>query len=134
MTTIRDRLWCQATRLRSNGPWRRAKEKGGAKRAVMLPVSAPRSIAQLMAPAAAVMADALSHVDIDMSAPKVPLVANVTAHDRRALPLVIRNNLVDQVTGTVRWRESMVLDVGTWCDRDLGDWRGKGTVGHDPTD
>ena len=75
----------------------------GAKRAVMLPVSAPFHCA-LMAPAAEVMANALSHVDI--LEPAVPLVGNVAAHAVSS-PMVIRNNLVDQVTGTVRWRESV---------------------------
>jgi [acyl-carrier-protein] S-malonyltransferase len=79
-----------------------AKEKG-AKRAVLLPVSAPFHCA-LMEPAAAVMAEALSHVDI--ASPAVPLVANVQAEAVDS-GQVIRNLLVDQVTGSVRWRESV---------------------------
>lgn len=79
-----------------------AKERG-AKRAVLLPVSAPFHCA-LMEPAARVMAEALSHVDIEE--PAVPLVANVTAHAVRNPPL-IRSLLVEQVTGVVRWRESV---------------------------
>ena len=79
-----------------------AKEKG-AKRAVLLPVSAPFHCA-LMEPAAAVMAEALSHVDI--ASPAVPLVANVQA-EAVGSGQVIRNLLVDQVTGSVRWRESV---------------------------
>ena len=79
-----------------------AKEKG-AKRAVMLPVSAPFHCA-LMEPAAAVMADALSHVDIN--APAVPVVANVVAEGVTSAT-VLRNHLVEQVTGSVRWRESV---------------------------
>jgi [acyl-carrier-protein] S-malonyltransferase len=79
-----------------------AKEKG-AKRAVLLPVSAPFHCA-LMKPAAAVMAEALSHVDI--ASPAVPLVANVQA-EAVGSGQVIRNLLVDQVTGSVRWRESV---------------------------
>ena len=79
-----------------------AKEKG-AKRAVLLPVSAPFHCA-LMEPAAAVMAEALSHVDI--ASPVVPLVANVQA-EAVSSGQVIRNLLVDQVTGSVRWRESV---------------------------
>ena len=75
----------------------------GAKRAMLLPVSAPFHCA-LMQPAADVMADALASVE--MNAPSVPLVANVVAG-----PLTdaaeIRQNLVKQVTGTVRWRESV---------------------------
>ena len=76
----------------------------GAKRAVMLPVSAPFHCA-LMAPAAEVMANALSEIDI--AEPSVPLVGNVSAHAETS-PMVIRNALVDQVTGTVRWRESVL--------------------------
>lgn len=75
----------------------------GAKRAVMLPVSAPFHCA-LMAPAAAAMAEALDQVSI--SAPSVPLVGNVMA-EACADPMLIRNNLVEQVTGNVRWRESV---------------------------
>lgn len=79
-----------------------AKEKG-AKRAVMLPVSAPFHCA-LMEPAAKVMAEALSHVDIER--PAVPVVANVVASGVTN-PATIRSLLVDQVTGSVRWRESV---------------------------
>jgi [acyl-carrier-protein] S-malonyltransferase len=79
-----------------------AKEHG-AKRAMLLPVSAPFHCA-LMLPAAEVMANALASVPIHP--PAVPLVANVLAR-----PLSdateIRQRLVEQVTGTVRWRESM---------------------------
>ena len=80
-----------------------AKEKG-AKRAVLLPVSAPFHCA-LMAPAADVMAEALGKTEI--SAPVVPLVANVTA-ESVADPDTIRRQLVEQVTGAVRWRESVL--------------------------
>ena len=83
-----------------------AKAKG-AKRALLLPVSAPFHCA-LMQPAAIAMADALSQVDIE--APKVPLVANVTAHDVDD-PATIRSLLVEQVTGSVRWRESVAFMV-----------------------
>ena len=79
-----------------------AKEKG-AKRAVMLPVSAPFHCA-LMQPAADVMAEALAGVEI--KAPAVPLVANVRA-DAVTDPDTIRQLLVEQVTGSVRWRESV---------------------------
>lgn len=75
----------------------------GAKRAVILPVSAPFHCA-LMEPAAEAMAEALSHVDIDP--PKVPLVSNVKASAVQS-PTLIRNLLVEQVTGAVRWRESV---------------------------
>lgn len=80
-----------------------AKEKG-AKRAVLLPVSAPFHCA-LMAPAADVMAEALGKTEI--SAPVVPLVANVTA-ESVADPDTIRRQLVEQVTGAVRWRECVL--------------------------
>lgn len=79
-----------------------AKEKG-AKRAVMLPVSAPFHCA-LMAPAAEVMARALAEVEI--AAPVVPLVANVRA-EAVSDPALIRELLIEQVTGSVRWRESV---------------------------
>lgn len=79
-----------------------AKEKG-AKRAMLLPVSAPFHSA-LMAPAADVMASALSEVTI--TAPRVPVVANVTASGVQD-PSEIRALLVKQVTGSVRWRESV---------------------------
>ncbi|MDF1872987.1 ACP S-malonyltransferase [Vannielia sp.] len=75
----------------------------GAKRAMLLPVSAPFHSA-LMQPAAEVMARALD--EVDMAQPKVPLVANVLAHDVED-PTAIRALLVDQVTGAVRWRESV---------------------------
>lgn len=75
----------------------------GAKRALMLPVSAPFHC-ELMAPAAEAMAQALSEVDIGR--PAVPLVANVLAHDVSD-PGTIRSLLVEQVTHKVRWRESV---------------------------
>lgn len=75
----------------------------GAKRAVMLPVSAPFHCA-LMQPAADVMAEALAGVSI--SSPAVPLVANVRA-GAVTDPGTIRELLVEQVTGSVRWRESV---------------------------
>jgi [acyl-carrier-protein] S-malonyltransferase len=79
-------------------------KEAGAKRAVILPVSAPFHCA-LMQPAAEVMAQALEKVDINR--PKVPLVANVFA---KAIsdPTTIRSLLVQQVTGSVRWRESVL--------------------------
>ena len=75
----------------------------GAKRAVPLPVSAPFHC-PLMQPAANAMAEALGKTDI--AAPAVPLYANVTAQ-AVADPSTIRNQLVEQVTGMVRWRESI---------------------------
>ena len=75
----------------------------GAKRAVPLPVSAPFHC-PLMQPAAEAMRDALSYVVL--SEPGVPLYANVTARPETD-PDTIRNQLVEQVTGMVRWRESV---------------------------
>ena len=75
----------------------------GARRAVLLPVSAPFHCS-LMRPAAQVMAEALQEVEI--SSPAVPLVANVTAGEVTD-PDEIRERLVQQVTGMVRWRESV---------------------------
>jgi [acyl-carrier-protein] S-malonyltransferase len=75
----------------------------GAKRAVMLPVSAPFHCS-LMQPAADTMAVALR--DVAMAAPVVPLVGNVTA-EADSDPGRITARLVEQVTGRVRWRESI---------------------------
>ena len=79
-----------------------AKEMG-AKRAIPLPVSAPFHC-PLMQPAADAMQDALSYVVLE--APSVALFANVTAQPETD-PDTIRNQLVEQVTGMVRWRESI---------------------------
>ena len=76
----------------------------GAKRAMLLQVSAPFHCA-MMAPAADIMAQALA--DVDINAPCVPLLANVTAAPVED-PAEIRRLLVEQVTGMVRWRESCV--------------------------
>ncbi len=89
-----------------------AKEKG-AKRALLLPVSAPFHCS-LMAPAADVMAEALEKAEI--SAPVVPLVANVTA-ESVVDPDTIRRLLVEQVTGAVRWRESVLYMKDKGVDR-----------------
>ena len=82
----------------------------GAKRAVPLPVSAPFHC-PLMQPAAEAMRDALSYVVLQ--APAVPVFANVTAQPETD-PDTIRNQLVEQVTGMVRWRESVanMFDAG----------------------
>jgi [acyl-carrier-protein] S-malonyltransferase len=79
-----------------------AKTKG-AKRAMLLPVSAPFHC-RLMQPAADAMAKALSEVAINK--PASPLVSNVLA-SAISDPDEIRRRLVEQVTGTVRWRESV---------------------------
>ena len=80
-----------------------AKEKG-AKKAMLLPVSAPFHC-PLMQPAADEMAERLK--DVVIAPPKVPLVANVTA-SAVSDPDTIRRLLVEQVTGRVRWRESVL--------------------------
>ena len=80
----------------------------GAKRAMLLPVSAPFHCS-LMQPAADVMADALSKVSI--AKPVVPLVSNVLAQ-AISEPDEIRRRLIEQVTGTVRWRESVAYMAG----------------------
>ncbi|MBL4812332.1 MAG: ACP S-malonyltransferase [Rhodobacteraceae bacterium] len=80
-----------------------AKEKG-ARRAMLLPVSAPFHCS-LMQPAAEAMAKVLGATDINV--PAVPLIANVIA-DQVTDPAVIRSLLVEQVTGSVRWRESVL--------------------------
>jgi [acyl-carrier-protein] S-malonyltransferase len=84
-----------------------AKAKG-AKRVVMLPVSAPFHCA-LMAPAAAAMSDAFQRVA--MHAPSVPVIANVMAAPVTD-PAEIGRTLVEQVTGTVRWRECVNYMAG----------------------
>jgi [acyl-carrier-protein] S-malonyltransferase len=80
----------------------------GAKRAMLLPVSAPFHC-RLMQPAADVMANALS--DVTIRQPVSPLVANVVAAPI-SNPDEIRRRLIEQVTGTVRWRESVAYMAG----------------------
>jgi [acyl-carrier-protein] S-malonyltransferase len=81
----------------------------GAKRAVPLPVSAPFHC-PLMQPAAEAMRDALSYVVV--APPTVPVFANVAAGPESD-PDTIRDQLVEQVTGMVRWRESVANMVDT---------------------
>jgi [acyl-carrier-protein] S-malonyltransferase len=76
----------------------------GAKRAVILPVSAPFHCT-LMAPAAKEMNEALSQTVI--RPPSIPVVTNVTAKGEDD-PNMLRQLLVDQITGRVRWRESVI--------------------------
>lgn len=80
----------------------------GAKRAVMLPVSAPFHCS-LMAPAADVMADALR--DVQMAEPAVSIVPNVTAAGC-ADAVTLKGLLVEQITSSVRWRESVMWMAG----------------------
>jgi len=84
----------------------------GVKKAVPLAVSAPFHCS-MMQPAADAMASALSETDI--TAPAVPVVANVTAAPTSE-PETIRQNLIDQVTGRVRWTESIQFLVGQGLD------------------
>lgn len=90
----------------------------GAKRALLLPVSAPFHC-PLMQPAADAMAVALA--DVAIQAPLVPVYANVTAAPV-ADPATIRTLLVEQVTGMVRWRESVsaMFDAGVHDFVELG--------------
>ena len=89
-----------------------AKSKG-ARRAMLLPVSAPFHC-RLMQPAADVMAKALS--DVTIRKPVSPLVANVLA-SAISDPDEIRLRLIEQVTGTVRWRESVAYMASRGVDR-----------------
>lgn len=84
----------------------------GVKRAMLLPVSAPFHCA-LMAPAADAMAEALDRTR--PAAPVVPLIANVTAA-KATDPAEIAGLLVEQVTRTVRWRESVQAMTGLGAD------------------
>lgn len=82
------------------------------KRALKLPVSAPFH-SSLMRPAEDVMAEALAKIDI--AAPIVPVIANVTA-DKETDADTIRSNLTCQITGRVRWRESVEAMAGMGID------------------
>ena len=101
-----------------------AKSKG-AKRAVLLPVSAPFHCS-LMQPAAAVMAAELNKTDLQ--APQVPLVANVLARDV-ADPATIRTLLVEQITASVRWRESVAWMATQGIDEIWEIGAGKALIG-----
>jgi [acyl-carrier-protein] S-malonyltransferase len=97
----------------------------GIRRAMLLPVSAPFH-SSLMAPAADAMGEALERDP--PKAPVVPLVANVTA--AKAIdPDMIRDLLVRQVTGTVRWRECVAAMVAMGCDTFLEVGSGKVLTG-----
>ena len=90
----------------------------GVRRAVLLPVSAPFHCA-LMQPAAEAMEAALA--DVNIAAPAVPLIANVTAGEVRE-PDEIRALLVQQVTAVVRWRETVgyMVDQGVTRVYEIG--------------
>ena len=100
-------------------------KEAGAKRALLLPVSAPFHCA-LMAPAAEAMADALGKVTINT--PAVPVVANVRA-EAVSDPETIRALLVEQITGAVRWRESVTWMVGQGADEFWEIGAGKALIG-----
>lgn len=85
----------------------------GVRRSVMLPVSAPFHCA-LMQPAAEAMAEALSGVEL--AAPSVPIVVNVKAQPVSD-PEALRRHLVEQVTGAVRWRETIAFMAGEGIGR-----------------
>ena len=93
----------------------------GAKRAMLLPVSAPFHCS-LMQPAADAMAEALAGVTINT--PKAPLVSNVLASAITS-PDEIRKRLIEQVTGTVRWRESVAYMASKGVTRFLEIGAGK---------
>ena len=78
-------------------------KSNGAKRAILLPVSAPFHC-RLMQPASEIMQEALNN--LKFNAPLIPVVSNITALPHTD-PLTLRKNLINQVTGTVRWRETM---------------------------
>ena len=77
----------------------------GAKRAILLPVSAPFHC-RLMEPARQIMEEALNNLKFNV--PLIPIVSNITALSHKD-PKILRTNLIDQVTGTVRWRETMLF-------------------------
>ena len=85
-------------------------KNSGVKRAILLPVSAPFHC-RLMEPAGIIMEKALNN--LDFKSPKIPIISNVSALEHTD-PNELKNNLIDQVTGTVRWRETMKLakDMG----------------------
>lgn len=87
-------------------------KEAGAKRAILLPVSAPFHCA-LMVPAADAMADALAQTEINK--PSLPVVTNVAAR-AESDPAMLRSMLVEQVTGSVRWRESVLWMAGEGVD------------------
>ena len=80
-------------------------KNNGAKRTILLPVSAPFHC-RLMEPARVIMEEALNNLKFNV--PLIPIVSNITALSH-ADPSILRKNLIDQVTGTVRWRETMVF-------------------------
>ena len=78
-------------------------KKNGVKRAILLPVSAPFHC-RLMEPARKVMEKALN--DIEFKTPLIPIISNISASPETD-PIILKKNLIDQVTGTVKWRQTM---------------------------
>lgn len=97
----------------------------GVRRVVKLPVSAPFH-SSLMEPAAAKMQEALAQVTINP--PVVPLIANVSAQETSD-PDIIRQQLVEQVTGTVRWRETIERLKGLGVEQTIEIGAGKVLTG-----
>ena len=77
----------------------------GVKRSVILPVSAPFHCS-LMYPAQIKMEQALN--DLNFDTPSVPIISNINALPEKNVT-ILKQNLIDQVTGTVKWRETMIL-------------------------
>ena len=90
----------------------------GVKRAILLPVSAPFHC-RLMEPARIIMQEALNNLKFNV--PLIPIVSNITALPQTD-PKILRKYLIDQVTGTVRWRETMEFakDLGVKKITELG--------------
>ena len=93
----------------------------GAKRAILLPVSAPFHC-KLMEPARIIMEEALNN--LKFNAPLIPIVSNITALSHED-PITLRKNLIDQVTGTVRWRETMMFAKNKGVKKITELWSGK---------
>ena len=90
----------------------------GIKRAIVLPVSAPFHC-RLMQPAQSIMQEALDNLGFEK--PLVPIVSNINAKSETD-PIKLRENLINQVTGTVKWRETMLLanELGVQKITELG--------------
>jgi [acyl-carrier-protein] S-malonyltransferase len=90
----------------------------GIKRAIVLPVSAPFHC-RLMQPAQSIMQEALDNLCFQK--PLVPIVSNINAKSETD-PIKLRENLINQVTGTVKWRETMLLanELGVQKITELG--------------
>ena len=90
----------------------------GIKRAIVLPVSAPFHC-RLMQPAQSIMQEALDNLGFQK--PLVPIISNINAKSETD-PIKLRENLINQVTGTVKWRETMLLanELGVQKITELG--------------